>query len=47
VGVCAGLDEWHQSFQPGRTTLVSDVVIDACGDCFICCADLFTRDTSA
>jgi VanZ family protein len=29
--VCAGLDEWHQSFQPGRMLLVSDVVIDACG----------------
>ncbi|MGG6440170.1 VanZ family protein [Saccharococcus caldoxylosilyticus] len=29
--ICAGLDEWHQSFQPGRTPLVSDVVIDACG----------------
>jgi VanZ family protein len=25
------LDEWHQSFQPGRTPLLSDVVIDACG----------------
>ncbi|MCG6171513.1 VanZ family protein, partial [Anoxybacillus sp. LAT_11] len=21
---------WHQSFQPGRTSLLSDVVIDAC-----------------
>ncbi|MGX1902566.1 VanZ family protein [Thermolongibacillus altinsuensis] len=29
--VCACLDEWHQSFQPGRTPLLSDVVIDACG----------------
>lgn len=29
--VCAALDEWHQSFQPGRTALLSDVVIDACG----------------
>ncbi|WP_375154090.1 VanZ family protein [Parageobacillus sp. VR-IP] len=29
--ICAGLDEWHQSFQPGRTPLLSDVVIDACG----------------
>ncbi|MGG1557888.1 VanZ family protein [Geobacillus thermoleovorans] len=25
------LDEWHQSFQPGRTPLLSDVMIDACG----------------
>lgn len=24
-------DEWHQSFVPGRTALVSDVVIDSCG----------------
>ncbi|AGT33668.1 hypothetical protein M493_17300 [Geobacillus genomosp. 3] len=29
--IYAGLDEWHQSFQPGRTPLLSDVVIDACG----------------
>jgi VanZ family protein len=29
--ICAALDEWHQSFQPGRTALLSDVVIDACG----------------
>jgi VanZ family protein len=27
----ACLDEWHQSFQPGRTPLVSDMVIDALG----------------
>jgi VanZ family protein len=27
----AATDEWHQSFQPGRTALVSDVLIDACG----------------
>jgi VanZ family protein len=30
VVICACLDEWHQSFQPGRTPLLSDVVIDAC-----------------
>jgi VanZ family protein len=29
--LCAILDEWHQSFQPKRTALLSDVVIDACG----------------
>jgi VanZ family protein len=29
--ICACLDEWHQSFQPGRTPLLSDVVIDAFG----------------
>jgi VanZ family protein len=29
--IYAVFDEWHQSFQPGRTALVSDVVIDACG----------------
>ncbi|WJQ00212.1 VanZ family protein [Geobacillus stearothermophilus] len=28
--ICVCLDEWHQSFQPGRTSLLSDVVIDAC-----------------
>lgn len=27
----AATDEWHQSFEPGRTALFSDVVIDACG----------------
>ncbi|MGX1901862.1 VanZ family protein [Thermolongibacillus altinsuensis] len=27
----AMFDEWHQSFQPGRTALFSDVVIDAAG----------------
>jgi VanZ family protein len=32
VVICAGLDEWHQSFQPGRVPLLSDVVIDACGE---------------
>ncbi|WP_369827011.1 VanZ family protein [Geobacillus sp. 46C-IIa] len=29
--IYACFDEWHQSFQPGRTPLVSDVVIDALG----------------
>jgi len=27
----AAIDEWHQSFQSGRTALLSDVVVDACG----------------
>ncbi len=27
----AATDEWHQSFEPGRTALVSDVLIDATG----------------
>jgi VanZ family protein len=27
----AASDEWHQSFVPGRTPAVTDVVIDACG----------------
>lgn len=27
----ASLDEFHQSFVPGRTAAVSDVVIDTCG----------------
>ncbi len=29
--VYAATDEWHQSFEPGRTALFSDVLIDACG----------------
>lgn len=29
--VCAMLDEWHQSFQPKRTALFSDVIIDMIG----------------
>jgi VanZ family protein len=31
VVIYAVFDEWHQSFHLGRTPLVSDVVIDACG----------------
>jgi VanZ family protein len=27
----ACLDEWHQSFVPGRTACVKDVLIDSCG----------------
>ncbi|MGV3487441.1 MAG: VanZ family protein [Tuberibacillus sp.] len=27
----AATDEWHQSFQPGRSPEVTDVMIDACG----------------
>ncbi|WP_027724808.1 VanZ family protein [Tuberibacillus calidus] len=27
----AATDEWHQSFQPGRSPKVTDVAIDACG----------------
>lgn len=34
VVVYAALDEWHQSFQPGRVPLVSDVFIDALGAAF-------------
>jgi VanZ family protein len=29
--VYAATDEWHQSFQPGRSALVSDVMIDSVG----------------
>jgi VanZ family protein len=29
--VYAATDEWHQSFQPGRSALVSDVIIDSVG----------------
>ena len=32
--VYAATDEWHQSFQPGRTPKVMDVFIDACGALF-------------
>jgi VanZ family protein len=32
--LCAIFDEWHQSFQPGRVPLVSDVLIDALGAAF-------------
>jgi VanZ family protein len=31
VFLYAATDEWHQSFVPGRTALVSDVVIDTAG----------------
>jgi VanZ family protein len=31
VGCYASLDEFHQSFVPGRTAAVSDVLIDAAG----------------
>jgi VanZ family protein len=27
----AATDEWHQSFEPGRTATPKDVVIDSCG----------------
>ncbi|WP_027407968.1 VanZ family protein [Anoxybacteroides tepidamans] len=37
----AATDEWHQSFEPGRTALFSDVVIDACGALVaLCCVAL-------
>jgi VanZ family protein len=29
--VVASLDEFHQSFSPGRTALFSDVLLDTCG----------------
>lgn len=35
----AALDEWHQSFTPGRTSAWTDVLIDSCGvliGVFIC-----------
>ncbi len=28
---CAALDEWHQSFVPGRSPAVADVLIDSAG----------------
>lgn len=32
LAVCAAvLDEWHQTFTPGRTGMVVDVVLDSCG----------------
>lgn len=30
-GAYAGLDEWHQSFVPGRTPCINDVLIDMSG----------------
>ncbi|MBB5324170.1 VanZ family protein [Anoxybacillus tepidamans] len=33
----AATDEWHQSFEPGRTALFSDVLIDACGALLALC----------
>lgn len=27
----AATDEWHQSFVPGRSAALSDILIDACG----------------
>lgn len=32
--IYAGLDEYHQSFVPGRTALFSDVLIDSAGSIF-------------
>jgi len=29
--IYAGSDEWHQSFVPGRSAQVSDVMVDMCG----------------
>jgi VanZ family protein len=31
AGTCAVLDEWHQSFVPGRDASVSDLVVDVTG----------------
>jgi VanZ family protein len=31
AAVLAGIDEWHQTFVPGRTGAFSDVLIDVCG----------------
>ncbi len=31
AAVLAGIDEYHQTFEPGRTGAFSDVVIDICG----------------
>ncbi|WP_184318737.1 VanZ family protein [Geobacillus subterraneus] len=39
----AATDEWHQSFEPGRTATPKDVAIDSCGALialvivFVCC----------
>jgi VanZ family protein len=38
--VLAAIDEYHQSFVPGRTGVVTDVLIDACGATI---AQLLTR----
>jgi VanZ family protein len=31
TAVCAGLDEWHQSFVPGRTVSAGDLALDLIG----------------
>ena len=36
TAVVASLDEWHQTFLPSRTGLVSDVGIDTMGAAFTC-----------
>ncbi|GGJ76465.1 VanZ family protein [Anoxybacillus voinovskiensis] len=37
AAVYAATDEWHQSFEPGRTAAVTDVAIDACGALIALC----------
>ena len=39
--VFAALDEWHQSFVPGRGPGVGDVVLDTCGVAAGCLITLF------
>lgn len=34
--VVASLDEWHQTMLPGRSGLLSDVVLDTCGGIVMC-----------
>jgi VanZ family protein len=36
TAVVASLDEYHQSFLPGRTGVPSDVLLDTCGACTLC-----------
>jgi VanZ family protein len=36
TAVIAGLDEFHQSFLPGRTGVPTDVLLDTSGACTLC-----------
>jgi VanZ family protein len=47
-GVCAALDEWHQSFVPGRTASLGDWVTDLAGiGLMLCALHLYARGMEA
>ena len=35
AGACAALDEWHQSFVPGRDASAGDLAVDLAGICIM------------